>query len=69
VLGRRQALEHVVTDGLGAHPLDEGLDDAEVDVGFEQRETDLAQGGVNGAFRQPGFAAKRLEDVLEARAE
>src|SRR5205085_2878164 len=46
--------------------VDEGLDDLEVDVGFEQREADLAKGRLDVLRRQPRFAAERLEDVLEA---
>ena len=69
VLGRRQAPQDVVADGLGAHALDERLDDAEVDVRFEQRQPNLAQRRVDRRLGQSRFTAKRLEDVLQAGAE
>ena len=62
-------LQDVVADRLDAHALDERLDDAEVDVRFEQRQPDLAQRRVDRRFGQPGFAAEGLEDVLQAGAE
>jgi len=45
------------------------LDDFEVDVGLEQRQTDLAQRGFDMLGREPDLAAQRLEDILDARAE
>ena len=65
----RQALEHVLIDGAIAHPVDERLDDLEVDVGLEQRHADLAQRGLDGLLRQAGFAAKGAENALQAVAE
>ena len=52
-----------------ADAVDERLDDLEVDVGFEQREPNLAQRRLDVLGRQPRLAAKRLENVLEACAE
>ena len=52
-----------------ADAIDERLDDLEIDVGFEQRETNLAQRRLDVLGRQPRLAAERLEDVLEACAE
>ena len=69
LLRRRQAAEHVLPHRPIAHAVDERLDDLEVDVGLEQRQTNLAQRGLDGLGRQPRFAAQRLEDVLEACAE
>jgi hypothetical protein len=43
MLGRRQAPQYFLADGLDPDALDERLDDPEVDVGFEQREANLAQ--------------------------
>ena len=43
LMTRGQALEDFLTNGLHANPLDEVLDDLEVDVGFEQRETNFFQ--------------------------
>ncbi len=58
VLPGREALEHLVADRLGPHPLDERLDDAEVHVGFEQRQPNLAKRGIDGRFAQPGLATR-----------
>ena len=69
LLRRRQAPQDVFADRLGAHALDERLDDAEVDVRFEQRQPDLAQRRVDRLLGEPCFAAERLEDVLQAGAE
>ena len=43
LLARRQALEDRLVHRLVADAVDERLDDLEVDVGFEQRQPDLAQ--------------------------
>jgi hypothetical protein len=43
---------------------DELLDHAEVDVGFEQRHADFAQGGLHVLGRELAFAAQVLEDAL-----
>ena len=53
LLRRRQALENRCLHGLVAHAIDERLDDLEIDVGFEQRETDLAKGRFDVLGRQP----------------
>ena len=44
LLARLQALQHLLAEGALAHLGDELLDDLEVDVSLEQRETDLAHG-------------------------
>ena len=44
LLGRRERGQHFLADGLVADVLDQVLDDVEVDVGFEQRDADFAQG-------------------------
>ena len=69
LLRRRQAAEHVLPHRPVAHAVDERLDDLEVDVGFEQREPNLAQRRLDVLRRQPRLAAQRLENVLEACAE
>ena len=72
LLARRQAREHLLADGALAHGGDERLDDAEVDVGLEQREADLAHRAIDvlGAERAAGaqiaerclqFVGERLE--------
>ena len=65
----RQALEDLLIDGAIAHPIDERLDDLEVDVRFEQRHPDLAKRRLDGRFRQPDFAAQGAENALQAVAE
>ena len=42
LLARRQARLHRLVVGAVADPIDEGLDDLQVDVGFEQRRADVA---------------------------
>ncbi len=69
MLGRRQALQDLVADRLDAYPLDERLDDAEIDVRLEQRETNLAQRRIDRPLRQPGFPSQGLEDILKPGAE
>ena len=53
LLRRRQALEHVLVHRPIAHAIDERLDDLEVDVGFEQRQPDLAQRRLDGLLGEP----------------
>ena len=61
----RQAFEHVPADRPLLHPPDEILDDAEVDVGLQQRQADLTQRLSDIRLRQGAFAAEALEDILE----
>ena len=53
LLRRRQAAEDVLPHRPIAHAVDERLDDLEVDVGFEQRQADLAQRRLDVLRRQP----------------
>jgi hypothetical protein len=69
VLIRREALQHLVADGLRAHALDEGLHDAEVHVRLEQRQPDLPQRRVDGGLRQPRLAPERSKDPLQPGTE
>ena len=69
LLVRRQALEDLLIDGAIADAIDERLDDLEVDVRLEQRHADLAEGGLDGRLRKPGFAAKRAKNLLQTVAE
>ena len=69
LLRRRQAAEHVLLHRPVADAVDERLDDLEVDVGFEQRQPDLAQRRLDVLGRQPRFAPQGLEDVLQACAQ
>ncbi len=69
LLRGRQALEDFLIDGAIADPVDERLDDLEVDVGLEQRHADLAQRGLDGLLGQASFAPKGAEHALQASAE
>ena len=57
LLPRRQRLEDVLADGLFADALDEGLDDLEVDVGFEEGDPHFAEGLLDVLLRQPAETA------------
>ena len=48
---------------------DERADDGQRDVGLEQRDPDLAGGGVDVGFGQPALAAQRREDLVEPVGE
>ena len=69
LLGRVQRL----ADLLAAGPLldrgDELLDHGQRDVGLEQRDPDLARGGVDVGLGEPALAAEVLEGVGEAVGE
>ena len=69
LLRRRQAAEHVLPQRPIAHPVDERLDDFEIDVGFEQRQTNLPQRRFDVLRRQPRLAPQGLENVLETIAQ
>src|SRR5207247_6886728 len=69
LLRGREAAKHILPHRAVADTVDERFDDLEIDVGFEQRETNFAERGLDVRFRQPRLAAKRLEHVLEAFAE
>ena len=65
LLRRRKGAEHFLAHGLDLDVLDELLDYFEIDVGFEQRHADFAQGAFHILGRELAFAAKVLEDALE----
>ena len=69
LLRRRQAAQDLLVHGAIADAVDERLDDLEIDVGFEQGETNLAKRGLDRLRCQPELAAKRFENVLQACAE
>jgi hypothetical protein len=69
LLRGRKAAQDVLPHRPVANPVDECLDDLEVDVGFEQCEPDFPQRRLDVLRRQARFTAKRLERVLEACAE
>ena len=64
LLRRRQAPEHILPQRAIAHAVDERLDDLEIDVGFEQREANLAERRLHVLGSQPCLAPKGLENVL-----
>src|SRR5262249_36554989 len=64
-----EALQHVLFHRPVTNPVDKGLDDLEVDVGFEQREPNLTQRGLDVLRRKPSLTSQRLEDILEACAQ
>ena len=64
-LVRREAPEHVLADRALAHPLQELLHHLEVDVGLEQRETDLAQRNVDVGRRERTAAPEGAEHALQ----
>ena len=65
LLGGRERGEHFLAHGLFLDGFDELLDDPEMDVGFEQRHADLAQGGLHVLGREFALAAQVLEDPLQ----
>src|SRR5262249_26075925 len=64
-----EALQHVLFHRPVTNTVDEGLNDYEVDVGFEQREPNLTQRGLDVLGRKPSLASQRLKDILEACAQ
>jgi len=73
LLGRRQTSHDAAVCGRVHRPVpdavDERFDDFEIDVGFEQRQADFAESGLDVLGRQPRLSAKAFEDVLESCAE
>ena len=65
LLGGRKRGQHFFALGLFLDGLDELLDDAEMDVGLEQRHANLAQRGIHIFGRQFAFAAQVFEDPLQ----
>ena len=61
----REAFEHVRADAALGRLFDEVLDDLVVDVGLEQRQTDLAHGFLDVGLRQAALAAQLFERVRE----
>ena len=69
LLRGRQAAQHGLVHGAVADAVDEGLDDVEVDVGLEQRQTDFAQDVFDLRLGQPHLAPQGGEGVLDPGAE
>ena len=58
-----------LADRLLLHPGEEGLDDADLDVGLEQAEPDLSQGGVDVALGELGEPGEPISSLAEAFGE
>ena len=69
LLRRGQAFQDLLVDSPVAHPVDERLDDLEVDVRFQQRHADLAQGDLDRLLGQASLSPKRAEHLLKTIAE
>ncbi len=69
LLCRVEGLRDLVAERALAHSAGELLDDLEVDVGVEQRATDLANGAVDIRGAELAFAAQVLERIREAIGE
>ena len=68
LLGRVERLGHLGAARPLLEPADEGLDDRQRDVGLEQRDPDLARGGVDVGVGEPALAAQ-LVKTPESRSE
>ena len=66
LLAGRDALQHLRAERPLAYALDEVLDDLEVDVCLEQRETDLAHGVRDRLLVQAPLLAQVAERALKA---
>ena len=69
LLAGGQALEHLGADGALADARDEVPDDLEVDVGLEQREPDLAHGGIDVGLADAAAAGQRAKGLTQSLAE
>ena len=65
LLAGRKRSQYLLADRLRLNLVDELLDDFEVDVGFQQRQTDLAQRFLDVFFAENGLAAQALKGALE----
>ena len=69
LMTRGQALEDFLTNCLFANSLDEVFDNLEIDVGFEQRETNLFQGFCDVLFGKDPGTTQLFKNLLEFFAE
>src|SRR5262245_38593492 len=65
LLGWRERRQHFFAHRLQFDVLDELFDNAEVDVGLEQRQTDFTQGALHVLGAELALAAKILEYALK----
>ena len=66
LLARRDRADDLVPDGALGDLVDDGLDDGQRDVGFEQRDPHFAHGGAHVELGQRATAAQLVEDLPEA---
>ena len=65
LLRGRDRIQHRVADGARLDLLDEVFDDFVVDVGFQQRSADLAQGQLHVVFSELAAAAQVVENAFK----
>ncbi len=65
LLCRREAVHHLAADSSHAYAGDELLDDLEIDVRLQQRETHFAQRGVDIRLAQLSLASETVKYVLQ----
>jgi len=65
LLGRGQALEHVLSDSPNPHRFDEILDDPKIHVGFKQNQTDFPQSLLDIILGQASVATELLENRIK----
>jgi hypothetical protein len=66
LLDRGKAFENRLIRGLVANPVDERLDDLEVDVCLEQGKTNFAERGLDVLLRQAHLSPQGGEGTLDA---
>ncbi len=65
LVSRRQALQHLLADRLDTDPLDEFLDDLEVDVGLEECQSHLLERIGNRGLVQDAVAPESLQNPVK----
>ena len=65
LLARRKCGRYLLADGLFLNVIDELLDDLKVDVGFEQRQPNLAQRLLHVLFIEDSLTTQGLKRALE----
>ena len=69
LLAGGEALEHLGADCAFPNARHEVLDDLEVDVRLEQREADLAHGGIDVGLGDPAAAGQAVERLAQSLTE
>ena len=65
LLGRGEGGKHLFTHGLDLDIFDELFDNAEIDIGLEQRQADFPQSALHVFGRELAFAAQVLKNPLQ----